>query len=109
VLDAVVALGAEEGAAQEARSAEEHVKLEVARAEAEKLLHERLLAVDHALEALVETLQPALAVSDDYYNAGLPLGVRSGASTSTRDRIEARINHRLRLAGLPDFEMSLSR
>src|SRR6202171_3123999 len=106
--DAVLALEGEE-AEQVAKANEaERERLEQVRVNAEKVLHDRLLAVDHALEALVETVQPARAASDDFYHSGVNLGMQSGVSKSTGDRGSMRISHVLRLAGLPAFDLSLS-
>ena len=102
--DAVLALADE--AAQEVvqQDAAEVARLEGERVAGARLLADRLDTVERAVQGLAGTVQKALAASDSLYNTGTRLGIH-GRATGTRDAIETRVQHVLRMAGLPAFDL----
>jgi hypothetical protein len=102
------ALTRETEAASEAAAFGERAGLEAERETAEHRLSAHLGAVETQLEALASAIRDALLASDTAYNAGIALGQQLGVSTRTRDRVEQRVGHVLRLAGLPGFDLASS-
>jgi hypothetical protein len=104
VADALQEVRAKEAAEQDAL----RPQLEADRDAAENVLAEKMLATETVLGVLEGAAQATMQAGDAAYNAAIALGYNAGSQMATRDRLTARISHVLNLAGLRDFDISLS-
>lgn len=104
VADALKESRAEEAAEQAAL----RPQLEAAREAAEKVLAEKKQAFETTLGVLAGAAQATMQAGDAAYNAAIALGYNAGSQMQTRDLLTSRTSHVMNLAGLRDFDFSLS-
>ncbi len=104
---ATLAFASEKTAEAEALSEAEIKRLQAERESAEQALGKRMVQAEEQIQSLVNVIGVTLEASDRAYNSAVALGIH-GNALATSDRIAARINHVLNLAGMHDFDFSMS-